>query len=71
MLPKDKRTWLGWLNFIVLQWFFIRLSRDYRGEKLLGYSINGLILPTTGYGSPYVYLIEFSFRILKVKETLH
>lgn len=43
-------TWVGWLNILVLQWFFVRLSYGDRWRILKW------ILPMTGWLSPYVYV---------------
>lgn len=33
-LRGSPRTWVGWLNFLVLQWFGVRLARFYKEETL-------------------------------------
>jgi len=47
-------TWLGYLNFVVLQWFFVRYARvtDDRGETV-GFRWLGPILPLSGWWSDY------------------
>lgn len=51
--PKHKflgRTWVGWLNILLLQWFFIRLG--YSKEwKLLRW-----VVPWTGWWSDYIWV---------------
>jgi hypothetical protein len=44
------KTWVGWLNVIILQWLFIRLS--YGGE----WKILKVIIPGTGWFSDYMYV---------------
>jgi len=38
-------TWLGWLNFIVLQWFGVRLARCYATELRCGRIVNAVVMP--------------------------
>lgn len=66
----NKRTWLGWLNIIVLQWFFIRLARNFRDDELTGFSVIGLILPMTGWGLPYAYIFKFNIKIITISEDI-
>ena len=51
------RSALGALNFLVLQWLFVRLqetvSDDGAHER---WDIIGLIVPLTGWWSRYVYV---------------
>ena len=42
-------SWVGWLNIIVLQWFFVRLWYDDDGH----YGWYRGIIPTTGWNSNY------------------
>ena len=44
------KTWVGMLNIVILQWFFIRLSYGDNWRILYW------ILPITGWFSNYVYL---------------
>ena len=44
------KTWVGWLNIMILQWFFIRLGY---GEK---WRLLRWIVPCTGWWSDYVYV---------------
>lgn len=61
-INKRKRffghTWLGWLNKIILQWLFIRLT-----EKLVTetsehnrWLIMRWVIPTTGWGNDYKFV---------------
>lgn len=54
-MPK---TLLGWLNYVILQWFCIRLARvtDIDTGRTHYYRVLGLIVPMTGWWSDYVYL---------------
>lgn len=47
---KRPTTWIGWLNFLVLQWFWIRLGReiDQAGRKR-GFLILTRVYPLTGW----------------------
>lgn len=51
-------SWLGYLNFLVLQWFFVRLARiqDVETGKTVGYKFLKRIVPLTGWWSEYKYL---------------
>jgi hypothetical protein len=52
-----KLTWVGWLNLIILQWFFIRLGRFYeRNIKKNRFKIVIGIIPGTGWNKPYRYI---------------
>ena len=48
-------TWVGWLNFLFLQWLWIRLYwyRDTPQGKPLGYGLKLGIMPLTGWWTPY------------------
>jgi hypothetical protein len=52
-------TWVGWLNILVIQWLFVRLSRmgdittDGVGVatfRAASYGIIGFVLPCSGWG---------------------
>ena len=49
-------SWLGWLNFIVLQWFFVRLARivDVESKKTIGWKLDKRIIPLTGWWNNYI-----------------
>jgi hypothetical protein len=59
-------SWLGIFNFVLLQWFFIRLARvEYqRGYPSLQgfhpvsyrFKIIGLIVPLTGWWNNFIYI---------------
>lgn len=53
-------SWLGILNFVVLQWFFVRLSRveDERTEDHVCYMWIYPIVPLTGWWSRYIWVHE-------------
>lgn len=44
-------TWLGWLNYYILQWFFFRLAREYDNtdKPLNKFSIFFPIVPMSGW----------------------
>jgi hypothetical protein len=52
-------TWLGWLNILIIQWFFIRLARvlDDNGNTIK-FKIIGIIVPVTGWFSDYIYVYK-------------
>jgi len=54
-------SWLGILNRVMLQWFFIRLTKHMRmgesGEwEIDHWSLQGWITPLTGWRNEYKYL---------------
>lgn len=62
-------SWLGLLNRILLQWFFIRLqaSIDVYPE-ITGFQLIGFIIPTTGWSTGYKYVgKEFEKTVWKQK----
>lgn len=57
-MPGSKLTILWCINFLLLQWFFIRLARivDIKTNKIIGYNILGIVLPLTGWWSRYIWI---------------
>lgn len=53
-------SWLGWLNYLVLQWFFVRLAKmvDEDSGEVVGYRWLTGIVPLTGWGGPYMYITK-------------
>ncbi len=52
-------SWVGLLNQILLQWFFIRLQCTANGNnEIIRYQIMGFVLPLTGWWSDYVWLTK-------------
>jgi hypothetical protein len=49
-------TWVSFVNYYILQWLFIRLTRqvDTTG-KTVKWGLQGWVVPLTGWGSPFVY----------------
>jgi hypothetical protein len=47
---------LGLFNFVVVQWFFIRLAKVLWPDGKITWKIIGPILPLTGWWSDYIYL---------------
>ncbi len=41
-------TWLGVLNFVVLQWFGVRLARVYAHELECGHVVNAFVVQGGG-----------------------
>lgn len=49
--------WLGWLNFIVLQWFFVRRAVITKNGKVIGWCWIKGVVPITGWwGIRYRYI---------------
>jgi hypothetical protein len=53
-------SWLGWLNFLVVQWFCVRIARQYDAETntAIGWGLVYFVLPLTGWWSSYKFLWE-------------
>lgn len=51
-------TWLGYLNFLVLQWGFVRLARivDSQTRRTIGWRWIGPVWPLTGWWNDYRFL---------------
>lgn len=45
------RTWMGWLNFLVLQWFGFRLCRCEENGRIVALGVIAPVLPLTGWWS--------------------
>ena len=59
-------TWLGYLNFGVLQWLFIRLERTVDcndHSKHIAWGIIGPIIPLTGWWNRYIWLTPKGWRL--------
>lgn len=62
------KTWMGWLNFIVLQWFFIRLQGCVESKECLVLNAWDIrfTLPLTGWWSDYlprgIYFTIYTFK---------
>lgn len=50
-------SWVGWLNRLLLQWFFVRLAYevDDAGRKV-NFGILRWVWPTTGWTTDYRWL---------------
>lgn len=48
--------WFGWLNFLILQWFGVRLARiaDGADGRTLGWTWLRWVMPLSGWWFPYV-----------------
>ena len=57
-----RSTWLGNLNFFILQWFFIRLGKSgirINGEFIqTGWKIVKFPIPLTGWWNDYIWLYK-------------
>lgn len=50
-------SWYGWLNFLLIQWFFVRLTKCIDDEtNKVSWKLTYLVLPLTGWWSDYVFL---------------
>lgn len=51
-------TWLGWLNILLLQWFFVRLQATMDEHTLVIEKLEfiGPVVPCTGWFSNYIWL---------------
>jgi hypothetical protein len=48
-------SWVGWLNIIILQWFFVRLFYQLKDNgEILGYGLLLPVVPLTGWWNDYV-----------------
>lgn len=75
---KHKWTWLGILNFLILQWFFVRLAKEVRFGKVERYHLLTGIVPFTGWWSNYIYVGKVRQAVYRhdadmafLKSTLH
>ncbi len=49
-------TWLYFVNFFFLQWFFIRLTKEIDDKGvILRWGIHGFIVPLSGWRSNFIY----------------
>lgn len=49
------RSRLGLLNFVIMQWFFVRIFYYTNGIGTnLGYGLMGFVLPLTGWWGDYI-----------------
>ena len=49
-------SWVGWLNFILLQWVGIRLAYVVDGRRITRWYLLRWIVPLTGWWSHYLYV---------------
>ena len=49
-------TRLGVFNFLIVQWFFIRLAKVVENDELIGFLILRWVVPLTGWWSDYIYV---------------
>ena len=48
-------TWVGWLNFLLVQWLCVRIAGriDHSG-KFAGWGLRGPVLPLSGWWGDYL-----------------
>lgn len=58
------RSWLGRFNYLILQWFFVRLARleDADTGERRGWSLIWGAVPLTGWGTPYRWVRRKPWR---------
>jgi len=66
VMPK---TWVGYLNFLLLQWLFVRLGRVCVGDEVVGHYWLIGIVPLTGWWSGYRYMPGFTIRAYVTRRT--
>jgi hypothetical protein len=49
-------SWLGWLNYLVLQWFFVRLARVIDSGRTVGWKWLVGVVPLTGWWSDFRFV---------------
>ncbi len=47
-------TWVGWLNFLLLQWLGIRLARLREDGRTAGFGLLAPVLPLSGWWSEFI-----------------
>ena len=57
-------TWVGWINFILLQWFFVRIGYTDGLGLMSEYGIFKFIVPLTGWWDciPLISIPEFDYK---------
>jgi len=63
-----RKSWLGNLNFFILQWFFIRLAKQTEiisSKKTCNWYLMIGIVPLTGWRSDYIKLCNKLILIKK------
>lgn len=63
------RSWLGYLNFFLLQWFFIRVARSIENEfsnKTVGFGIMVGIVPMTGWTNDYKFFPWKTYKYIRL-----
>jgi len=48
------KTYIGWLNFLILQWFFIRLQANVHEYLIIESWQIRVALPMTGWYTDYI-----------------
>ena len=52
------KTWLFYLNYLILQWFFIRLARkiDKNTGNQIGWTVLKFVVPMSGWNTDYKFI---------------
>jgi hypothetical protein len=50
------QTWLGWVNILFFQWFFVRLTIEIFDYRVYKIGLTLFPLPLTGWRSDYINL---------------
>lgn len=63
------KSWLFWLNFLIVQWFFVRFGRKYshKHKKFISWGFVGLILPLTGWWNNYIWIWKIKKNVRSKK----
>ena len=50
-------SWLGWLNYLILQWFFLRFTEIlYKDDSHMKWSFLWGVVPLSGWSNSYVFV---------------
>lgn len=71
-LFKRAISWLFWINFLIFQWFFIRLGHkyNYSQKKFIRWEFIGFILPLTGWWNNYIWIWKINRGKLRNNKSL-
>ena len=52
LFPK----WAYYLNLLLLQFLFVRLTMHSQNQITVGWSLQGFIIPLTGWNTRFIYI---------------